>query len=187
MPLVTNAEPRNQSSYGSFAPRADTRRFGVHFAAIGDGGDGRFPNIDALKTVGIPVGDTNQSLTYEEYIGPDGKPHDITLPNGTKVREMITPIEDVLQKNRIEGELSEQKMAEYSKDRRSEDGRIHLSGEITERSLGRTMIPHDAETREQIEKASSSAPKRRGNPEGLAKARAAAAVKRAAKAEPQPA
>lgn len=180
MPLVTNAEPRNQSSYGSFAPRANTKQFGVMFAAIGDGGDGRWPHIDHLQDVGIPVQGTNKSLTYEEYKGPDGKPHDISLPNGTKIREMICPIEDVLEKNRLEGEFSERQMAEYSRNQTSEDGRVQMTGQVTEYSKGLTTIAHDRAIRERLEEQQSSGPApKRGNPAGLAKAREAKAAKRA--------
>ena len=179
MPLVTHAEPRSQSSYGTFAPRADTRQYGVVFAAIGDGGDGRFPNIDAVQNVGLQVGNTNQYLRYEEYKGNDGKPHDITLPNGSKVREMIAPIKDIQEKEKIEGELSEKMISDYSKDRRSEDGRIHLAGQITENTRGRFNMQHDPALREQLQQASPSAPRPRGNAAALPNAREAKATKRA--------
>lgn len=191
MPLVTNVNHRSQAAYGSFTPRADLKRFGVAFAAIGDGGDGRFPHIDQMMNEGLPAGTSNQSLVYREFKDSQGKTHDITLPNGMKVREMIAPIEDLRAKEAIECAESQQLVDTYTtaagiKDRPNEDGRVRLSSEVTENRLGTAHIPHEDLPTSPV---SAAMPKSRKavngwTPERRAQASAAAKA-RLAKSQPQ--
>jgi hypothetical protein len=184
MPLVTNVNQRNQSAYGSFQPRADLARFGVVYAAIGDGGDGRFPHLDQVMTEGLPAGNSGQSLTYEEYRDTKGNTHDVTLGNGMKVREMIAPIADIHAKNDIERRESQELVDQYTikagiHDRPSADGRVHLSAQVTENRLGTAMIGHEElPTLSPVAKAMPKAkavngwtPERRAQASALAKAR----------------
>lgn len=176
--LVTNAQPRTQAAYGRFQPRANTKQYGVIYAAL-EGAQG-FPHIDEVREDGVPIGVTGSSLRYDEYRDANDKPHDVTLPNGQKVREMICPIDEVRKKEHMEANDSADLMQNYTTrkgvaDRVSPDGRVHLSSEITERRQETTFTPHDEETRQRLEQA--RAPKARSHgwtPERRAAASAAA-------------
>lgn len=185
MPLVTNVNHRSQSTYGSFQPRADLRQFGVVYAAIGDGGDGRFPHIDQAMNEGLPCGTSGKALTYAEYKDSSGKTHDVTLGNGMKVREMIAPLSEIAQKNEIERLESQELVDQYTikagiQNRASEDGRVHLSAQLTENRLGTADIPHeDLPVQRQAPKTGIKpvqgwTPERRAQASAAAKARIAA-------------
>lgn len=153
MALVTNANNRSQSSYGSLQPRADMKRHGVAYAAIGDGGDGRWPHIDHIRTEGLQCGTSNQAVVFEEYRDAKGNTHDVTLANGMKVREMICPIEDIEAKHRIECDESQRLVDQYthSNSTTSQNGtadhRVRLSGEVVEKRFGTADIaPEDLPT-----------------------------------------
>jgi len=191
--LITNARPRNQASYGRFQPRADQKKYGVIYAAL-EGATG-FPHVNEVMDEGVPIGHNSGALRYEPYKDGSGNYHDVTLPNGQKVREMICPIEDVREKERREGAESTEYVNNYEqqkgvKSRFSDDGRVHLSSEITERSTAQTFTPHDEETKNRMTVAMSTPAAARSGwtPERRAAQTASLAKARAAKqAKTQPA
>lgn len=185
MPLVTNVNRRAQSAYGSLQPRANMKEYGVIYAAIGDGGDGRWPHLDQVMNEGVPCGTSGKALTYAEFKDANGKPHDVTLGNGMKVREMIAPIDEVRAKEKIECDESQQLVSQYTtqagiKDRLNEDGRVRLTSEVTEQRLGTVDLAHEELPTQTV------APKPKGlTPEGRA-ALSAAAKQRWALKKSQP-
>lgn len=106
--LITDVAPRAQTALGPFAPHSDTKtdRFGVMFAAV-EGNAAHFPHMGQAVNNGIPFGQHQQHrLRWEEFKDRDGKPHDVTLSNGAKVRQLICPIADVNKKQQMESQDS---------------------------------------------------------------------------------
>lgn len=139
--LITHATPRAQSAYGSFTPKADQRRYRSAFAAVEGGSDRRFPPLGDIINEGLPVGTKGtHSIRFDQFNGPDGKPHDVKLPGGLVVRECIVPIEDAFEKERLEGQESEAVVQSYdrqqlSKDRPTAGGQVHFGSQILEDKL----------------------------------------------------
>lgn len=90
---------------GSFAPHADQTKFRSNWACIEGDNDGRWPSVREAKD-GLRIGnDGRKKLAWQEFQGADKKPHDIIVGK-TKLREMIAPVEDILERDRYEGACS---------------------------------------------------------------------------------
>jgi len=192
--IISNATSRSQANYGRFQPRADQRQFGVIYASL-DGGATGFHHVEEVKTDGVPIGHKGGALRYDEFRDANGNTHDITLPNGQKVREMVCPIADVREKERREAAESTEMVNNYEKikgvaDRISDDGRVHLSSQIIERTTAETFTPHDEDTKQRLtvafqQRATEAAPKGGGwTPERRAAQSAKMAQRHAAKSQP---
>lgn len=107
--LITDVAPRAQTAHGMFAPHSDTdtKRYGVMFAAVGGSSGSHFPHLGQAVNNGIAFGQHGQHrLKWDEFHDRNGKPHDVTLPSGAVVRQLICPIADVEKKTQMESQDS---------------------------------------------------------------------------------
>lgn len=111
MALEIIAEPTGAPT-GSFTPHADQSKFRSAFGHIaGDGKAQGFITGHSLQN-GVPTADGRARMKFTEF--KDGKNgfHDVKF-NGLTLREFVTPIEDAHEKDRYDGNLSNERMAGY--------------------------------------------------------------------------
>lgn len=182
--LVTDASPRAQTVLGRYAAHGDTdtRKFGHMFAAVGGTRTSGFPHIGQAVNEGLPWGpDQNRRCRWDEFQDNNGKPHDITLENGTVLRQLVCPTEVLEHKTRMEAQDStdmcsrERILSTEQIDARAKANEF-ASRQVEELTYGQEEILRQPTALEQM-------PPKHDN---MAKARAALAAKRAAKtSQPQ--
>lgn len=134
--LITDVTRRDQAPLGRFQPRSNMKTHGVIWAAVEGGSDERFPHVNDVQTNGVQVGETGTRLRYDEFKDEKGKPNDIVLASGLRLREMNCPIEYVHQKEKMEAEVSTQRVKSYdrsvaAKQRPDDGGNVRLTSETT--------------------------------------------------------
>lgn len=116
MPLI-ETDPSNPNAFGmgTFTPHADQTKYRSLWACVEGDNDGRWPSVRQAKE-GIPVGnDGRKRLPYDEFKGGEkgNAYHEITVGK-VKLREMVVPIEDAVEKDRYEGMLSTREVDRYA-------------------------------------------------------------------------
>lgn len=188
--LITDVSPRAQTALGPFAPHADTdtRKYGVMFAAV-EGNAPHFGHMGQAVNNGIPFGQNKQHrLKWDEYHDRDGKPHDVTLANGAKVRQLVCPIADVERKQQMESEDSTEMCRRESllnAEQLSARAKAneYANRQIQELSIGEEVIDRVPTENEQMP-ASSAAKAKGWTPERRAAAGTRLKAARAAKSQP---
>lgn len=112
MALEIIAEPTGAPT-GSFTPHADQSKFRSAFGIIaGDGKGQGFISGHSLQN-GIPTADGRAKLKFTEFKDPTSKGfHDVKF-NGLTLREFVCDKDDAAEKDRYDGNLSNQKVQSY--------------------------------------------------------------------------
>lgn len=190
--LITDVSPRAQTALGPFAPHSDTdtRKYGVMFAAV-EGNAPHFNHLGQAVNNGIEFGQHKQHrLRWDEFKDREGKPHDVTLANGAKVRQLVCPIADVERKTQMESQDSTEMCrresllnAEQLAARDKADQ--YASRQIQELTLGEEVIDRAPAEHEQMDPAPPRAARSSGwTPERRAAAGARLKAARTAKSQP---
>lgn len=181
MPFVENVTSRGQQVFGRFEPHADTRKFRSKFVMVEGDDDGRYGNLRDITTGGeqIGTGRSGKRLVYTEFKGEDGKPHDINY-NGKRLREVVVPIEEARQKERMEANESTENNQDFLdrnelRNRLTDGGYSSVQGNLETTLAESPSIQADPEAGEAVKKSV-----RGWTPEQRAKITAAKAAKKAA-------
>jgi hypothetical protein len=115
MPLIeTDAANPTSFGMGTFAPHADQTKFRSLWACVDGKNDGRWPSVRQAEE-GMPVGNNGRMrLPYKAHKGGEKNSafHDITFGE-VKLREMVVPIEDAMEKDKYEGALSSEQVSRF--------------------------------------------------------------------------
>lgn len=191
--LVTNVSPRAQVALGPFAPHGDTdtRKYGVMFAAVGGSNASHFPHMGQAINHGIEFGQAKQHrLKWNEFRDRDGNPHDVTLPSGTVVRQLVCPIADVETKTQMESAdstemCSREKLLSAEQLSARAKANEYASRQIEELTIGEEVIDRVPTDNEQMPTGTAKARSAGWTPERRAAASARAKTNFAKKSQPQ--